>query len=152
MGDNQAADPIMLAGTGNERHMLLIQRSDIGVWTLPGGMVDLGKTAPAATVRELREETGIDLAEHTPTVLSRQVVADWRNTDHAWVASSAALFQLPAQITATAGDDAADAQWFPASDLPELEHAVHKTGAVLYAAHRELLARALTQAERNDQN
>lgn len=150
-GENQAADPIVLAGTGNERHVLLIQRSDIGVWTLPGGMVDPGETAPAATVRELREEAGIDLAEQHPTVLSRQVVADWHNTDHAWVASIAALFQLPAQITATAGD-AADAQWFPASDLPELEHAVQKTGRALYAAHRELLARALAQADRNDQN
>ncbi|MCQ8835828.1 NUDIX domain-containing protein [Streptomyces malaysiensis] len=142
-GENAAADPIVVAGTGEQRWVLLITRDDIGVEAIPGGMVDPGETAPAALVRELREETGIDLADRQPTILGRQVVDDWRNTDHAWVASISALYQLPGQVTATAGDDAADAGWFPFGSLEQLQAAVTTAGRTLYAAHRPLLQHAL---------
>ncbi|GAA2350574.1 NUDIX domain-containing protein [Streptomyces violaceusniger] len=141
-GENQAADPIVVAGTNEQRWVLLITRDDIQQEAIPGGMVDPGETAPAALVRELREETGIDLANQQPTILGRQVVEDWRNTDHAWVASTSALYQLPAQVTATAGDDAADAGWWPFGSLQQLEAAVTAAGRTLYAAHRPLLLRA----------
>ncbi len=142
-GENQAADPIVVAGIGAERKVLLITREDIGVEAIPGGMVDPGETAPAALVRELREETGVDLADHQPVILGRQVVDDWRNTDHAWVASTSALYQLPEQVTADAGDDATDVGWFPFASLDELDAAVAAAGRTLYAAHRPLLAAAL---------
>ncbi|MGR3939558.1 NUDIX domain-containing protein [Streptomyces sp. BRA346] len=142
-GENAAADPIVVAGTGEQRWVLLITRDDIGVVAIPGGMLNPGETAPAALVRELREETGVDLADQQPTILGRQVVADWRTTDHAWVASTSALYQLPEQVTATAGDDAADAGWFPFNTLDQLDAAVTAAGRTLYAAHRPLLQRAL---------
>lgn len=142
-GENQAADPIVVAGTGEQRQVLLITRDDIGVEAIPGGMADPGETAPATLRRELREETGVDLADQQPAILGRQVVNDWRNTDNAWVASTSALYQLPEQVTATAGDDAADAGWWPFGSLEQLETAVTAAGRTLYAAHRPLLLRAL---------
>jgi 8-oxo-dGTP diphosphatase len=41
--------------------IVLIQRSDSGKWGLPGGMVDWGEDIPTATVRELKEETGLNV-------------------------------------------------------------------------------------------
>ena len=146
-GENQAADPLVVAGTGPDRTLLLIKRSDRGVWAIPGGMVDPGETAPAALQRELHEETGVDLASVTPTILTRTYVEDWRATDHAWITSTAALYVLPGEVTATAGSDAAAARWWPFADLEQLEDAVRAAGEQLYEAHRPLLTAALEQLD-----
>ncbi|MGF1540302.1 MAG: NUDIX hydrolase [Pleurocapsa sp.] len=43
--------------------IVLVQRSDSGKWGLPGGMVDWGEDIPTAAVRELKEETGLELVK-----------------------------------------------------------------------------------------
>lgn len=51
-----------LAVVIRDDHVLLVKRKiepDAGLWGFPGGHVDLGETALAATTRELREETGV---------------------------------------------------------------------------------------------
>ncbi|MEV8336499.1 NUDIX domain-containing protein [Streptomyces niveus] len=142
-GENSAADPIVVAGTGQERRVLLITRKDIQEEAIPGGMIDPGETAPAALIRELGEETRVDLRGHTPVILSIEIVNDWRASDHAWVASTSALFLLPATVTATAASDALDANWYPFGSLDALDAAITAAGRTLYAAHRPLLQRAL---------
>lgn len=142
-GENPAADPIVVASTGTDRRVLLIRRSDCGDWAIPGGMVDPGETAPAALVRELLEETGVDLRHITPEILTRTYVNDPRNTDWAWVCSTVGLYRLLREVPAAAADDAADARWWPFDSLDGLARAVHAVGGRLYAAHRPLLDSAL---------
>ncbi|MEV7218184.1 NUDIX domain-containing protein [Kitasatospora cineracea] len=141
-GENAAADPIVIAGTGDQARVLLITRDDIGVLAIPGGMVDPGETATRALLRELREETTVDLRGQYPVILGTGLVDDWRNSDNAWVSSTVALYQLPATVHAVGQDDALDAGWYPASSMAALEAAVTEAGRVLYAAHRPLLEKA----------
>ncbi|MEU0242299.1 NUDIX domain-containing protein [Nocardiopsis sp. NPDC006198] len=141
-GENAAADPVVVAGTGAERRVLLILRGDAGQWALPGGMLDPGESPRAALARELREETGVDLRGLTPKTLLRTYVDDPRNSDHAWVSTEVGLYRLPGTVPAAAADDAVDARWWPLHTLQALTAAVEPAGG-LYAAHRPLLAIAL---------
>jgi ADP-ribose pyrophosphatase YjhB (NUDIX family) len=63
--DAPAANSLVPGGsalvTNNERQILLQRRSDSGNWSLPGGVMDIGETLGDAVVREVREETGLDV-------------------------------------------------------------------------------------------
>ena len=45
----------------NDDEVLLIQRSDNGLWSLPGGGQEIGEYIAETAVREVREETGIEV-------------------------------------------------------------------------------------------
>ena len=45
----------------NNEGILLIQRNDFKVWVLPGGRVEAGESVAQAAVREVFEETGIEV-------------------------------------------------------------------------------------------
>jgi len=49
------------AVVNDEGKLLLIQRSDSGVWLYPTGWCDVGYSAPEVVVKEVREETGIEV-------------------------------------------------------------------------------------------
>ena len=44
-----------------DEHILLIRRTDNGLWSLPGGGMEPGETVTGCAVREVKEETGIDV-------------------------------------------------------------------------------------------
>ncbi|MFI7301676.1 NUDIX domain-containing protein [Micromonospora aurantiaca] len=45
----------------DQGRVLLIQRTDNGLWALPGGAQDFGEYIAQTAVRETREETGIEI-------------------------------------------------------------------------------------------
>lgn len=59
------ANSIVVAVTAfvldDQGRVLLIQRSDNGLWAIPGGAQDIGESIADTVVRETREETGIDV-------------------------------------------------------------------------------------------
>ncbi|MBB5870208.1 ADP-ribose pyrophosphatase YjhB (NUDIX family) [Allocatelliglobosispora scoriae] len=54
--------PAAAAAVMNERgELLLIHRTDNDLWALPGGGLDIGESIAQTVVREVREETGIEV-------------------------------------------------------------------------------------------
>ncbi len=101
--------------------VLLIQRGHPpfeGYWALPGGFVDEGETLVHAAQRELQEETGlVGLAlEQLATF------GDPGRDPRGWTVSVVFWSWLepgsPDQLIA--GDDAAEAAWWPLTGLPPL--------------------------------
>lgn len=141
-GENQAADPIVIAGPGANLRVLMIRRPDTGQWAIPGGLVDQGELAPAALVRDLREEMGIDLARQTPMVLDMLYVEDPRATDHAWVASTVVVYRLAVLEPVVGANVAFEARWVPLRGVDGMEKELAEVGGI-YPAHKALLELAL---------
>ncbi|MEV0282191.1 NUDIX domain-containing protein [Streptomyces sp. NPDC050610] len=53
-----AASAVVTDGKGR---ILLQKRRDNGLWALPGGGMDMDESLPGAAVREVKEETGLDV-------------------------------------------------------------------------------------------
>ncbi|MGP9018458.1 NUDIX domain-containing protein [Streptomyces sp. BR1] len=53
-----AASAVVTDGDGR---ILLLRRRDNGLWALPGGGMELADSLPGTAVREVREETGLDI-------------------------------------------------------------------------------------------
>lgn len=46
----------------NQKQVLLQKRSDVGLWGIPSGHVEIGETVSQAAIREVKEETNLDIS------------------------------------------------------------------------------------------
>lgn len=44
--------------------ILLVKRADVGAWVMPAGYADIGENVAHAALREVKEETGLDVTPH----------------------------------------------------------------------------------------
>ncbi len=69
---NEMEGSIGIVFDQKRKTVLIVQRYDNGVWVLPGGGIDTGETPEQAVVREMAEETGLEVSvsrkvgEYTP--------------------------------------------------------------------------------------
>lgn len=145
-GPNHAADAILtrVSEESGCLEVLLIQRQ-CGAWAIPGGMVDSGEEPLEAARRELAEESGVALDGTAPVVVYQGIGDGPRNTDNAWIETSAYHFHLPPESalkdsSPRGASDALDARWMTVT--PDLIR-------TMYANHGELLSIALTQFRLN---
>lgn len=98
--------------------LLLIQRGHDphrGRWTLPGGRVEEGETLEEAVVREIREETGLDV--RVGAVVGRVLIP---RGELAFDVVDFACGLVDPTAEPVAGDDAADVRFVDATALQDL--------------------------------
>ncbi|MCD6448613.1 MAG: NUDIX hydrolase [Thermoplasmata archaeon] len=108
-----AVDGVLIKGD----KILLIRRKNEpfkGKWALPGGFVEYGETVEEAVLREFEEEVG--LKARIKKLLGVYSKPDRDPRGHV----ISIVFLLDAEGEAKAGDDAADARFFPLDNLPPL--------------------------------
>ena len=99
--------------------VLLIERGREpfkGKWAIPGGFIEMDEELDIACRRELEEETGLRVGELKQFRAYGGVNRDPRHR------TISVLFYAftDDELAACAGDDAANAKWFPFDQLPEL--------------------------------
>lgn len=115
-----------------------------GQWSLPGGRVRTGESLDEAVIREVREETGIDVSIDGLCGVAERIVRD----DEGDIEFHYVILDYYATALATdvkPGDDAADVRWVPVDHLADL----HLTaGLVEFLADRGILARGRARIRR----
>lgn len=124
--------------------MIAIQRRDNGMWAIPGGMVDPGEKISSTLKREFIEETLRGSNQSTAylvdeffnqnaTEVYSGYVDDPRNTDNAWMETTACNFHddIGTALDALefkAGSDARHVKWL------DIDHKLN-----LYANHKDFV-------------
>ena len=108
----------------DDEHLLLVKRGMApgkGKWGLPGGFVEMDESPRDGVLRELSEETGlrgkvdhlIDVVYENSPFYGPLIIIGYQIT--------------PQGGRMMAGDDAAEVQYFPLADLPQVAFGSHQT-------------------------
>ena len=103
----------------SEPKVLLIQRGNEpfkGCWAFPGGFMDMDETTEQCAIRELEEETGLEVLGLQQIGAYSKVNRDPRGR----TVTVAYLVRVDTAVAVIGQDDAAKAEWFPLSALPPL--------------------------------
>ena len=122
------------AAVGNEKgELLLIQRADSGAWLYPTGWCDVGYSAAEVVVKEVEEETGIEVEPVRLIAVLDGLRLGFTRT---------ALFSLVFHCRAVGGElrphplETRDVGWFTPETLPSPLIGVERWGDHVFAALR----------------
>jgi 8-oxo-dGTP pyrophosphatase MutT (NUDIX family) len=112
--------------TDDDGRVLLQRRADSGNWSAPGGVMDVGETLAQTAVREVREETGLDIEITGLLGLytdPRHVIAysDGEVRQEFVVAFTGRAVGGELQIS----DESTELRWVPLDEVPDLR--MHET-------------------------
>ena len=112
------ADCVVMT-VGENPQILLIERGCDpykGCWAFPGGFLNMDETTEECAIRELKEETGLEITKVHQIGAYSAVDRDPRG--RTITVAYLALMEHAEEVKGQ--DDAAKAQWFPLNELPKL--------------------------------
>jgi mutator protein MutT len=128
----------------DDDRVLLVRRGHAplkGEWSLPGGAVELGETLVEALVREVREETGLEIRVRSVVeVVDRVHRATDGRIEYHFVIVDYLCTPLGGRLTPSS--DAADACWARVGDLAPYRLAAPAADVIAKAAHMHAVGEA----------
>ena len=112
------ADCVVITKEDSPKVLLIERGADPfkGCWAFPGGFMNMDENMEQCAIRELEEETGQKVSEVHQIGAYSKVDRDPRGR----TVTVAYLAIVDAPMAVSGQDDAAKAQWFPLTALPEL--------------------------------
>lgn len=120
---------VVLRASGDKdtgREVLIVRRAReplAGSWSLPGGAIELGETAAEACVREVMEETGLEVVVHGPIETVDIILRDEAGAVQYHYLIVDMLCEVsgvgPDSGKPRAGEDASEAVWAPVRGVLE---------------------------------
>ncbi len=124
MGREYPLRPIVGVGAIiiEDENVLIVRRGQppkMGAWSIPGGGVDLGEDLEQACMREVREETGLEVEILSEgRVLNRVTRDEWERVQFHYVLID--FVCRPTGGVLQAASDISEARWVPLSEVSSL--------------------------------
>lgn len=99
--------------------VLLVKRSDNGLWSVTSGILEPGEEPAVAGAREVLEETGIVARPVRVAGVSDHGHVVYPNEDQCWFLDIAFEFEYVSGEPYVADDESTEVSWFPVDALPE---------------------------------
>jgi len=126
--------------TNEKNEILLIKRGKYGkfqgYWGLPGGHIDYGEKAEHAVIREIKEETGLEL-KHVKFIFYYDEInpeQDWHAAALCFIGKAEGNFKID-------NDEIIDIKYFPLDEIKNMELAFR---------HKEMIFKHLKEDDKND--
>ncbi|OFI50353.1 NUDIX hydrolase [Floricoccus tropicus] len=118
-------DLLILIGSNiileNEDAHVLLQKRTNGSWGLPGGLMEIGESLEETAIREVHEETGLEVTDLklVNTFSGPQYQFTLENKDQIYVVTSVYKVISYKGIMNLESDETLDLKYFPYDSLPE---------------------------------
>ncbi|WP_047871784.1 NUDIX domain-containing protein [Nocardiopsis sp. RV163] len=108
----------------DEGEVLLHRRADDGRWATPGGILEPEEEPARAVVREVREETGVEVEVERLTSVLAQEPFTYPNGDRVQILDLAFRCRPVGGAPDASGDESLDVRWFPPGALPDMSQRI----------------------------
>jgi len=114
----------------NEKNEVLLQhRSDNHLWGLPGGLLELDESIAECAIREVKEETNLDVELSRFLGVFNNPLMRWRETDEARVIAFAFSAKVVGGSLRVNDSESLELAYFPFDQLPQI-HSVDNLAAI----------------------
>ena len=106
-------------------NILLLQRTkddlfNAGKWEIPGGKIDPGQSAEDSQIREIKEETGLDIEpDNSDTYIDSFIITDGRYSGSKYISIVGLAKVIKGNVKLSPEHD--DFNWVPSQEIPEYD-------------------------------